>query len=83
MAVLDKLLEKQAASGMTDERFAEHLGINKGVFSRVKRGQRGISKAFYGAITRTYPELSKAVMDELWGEIETAERHGKKSGAAA
>jgi hypothetical protein len=65
MELREKLVEKQAESGLSDEAFAASLNITPTMWFYIKGGQRDMGKKVLRGIRRNHPELIPDLLDYL------------------
>lgn len=63
--LLEKLIQLQKDSGLSDYKFAAFLGVGRVVWYSTRKQDRPIGKTLLEAITKAYPELNADVLNYL------------------
>lgn len=76
--LIRKLQERQAEAGLTEQKFADFLGVNKATWILIRQGNTKPGLKFIAAVVRAYPkQLDEEVMAflkeepglmELWSQ---------------
>lgn len=64
-ALVARLMEIQAAEGLTGSAFAEKLGVHVSYWHLVTHGRRGVGRKLLDAALRAYPELADVYAQSL------------------
>jgi len=67
MTLVDELIKRQKADGLSDGQFATKLGISRPLWWQVRSGHILPSRLFLQAVTRAYPELEPELLEEIRG----------------
>lgn len=59
------LIERQHAEGLGNNGFARKLGVDKGTWSKVRRGKMAVKGEILAAVLRIYPGIMARVAREL------------------
>ena len=65
MPVAESIRRRQG-TGETQSGYAARLGISQGELSKFLSGNRGLSRKIAAAVIRTYPDLERDVLRELF-----------------
>ena len=59
--LVEMLKHIQARDNLTDQQFAERIGIRRGSWNRIKNYRVSFGKNFLSLLRQTYPELKDAI----------------------
>jgi len=63
--IVQVLIEKQAAAGMTNQDFATHLGMARPHWVQTRQGKKKVHLTLLKAVAHTYPEMDDLILEFL------------------
>jgi len=70
--LIEEIKKLQQLKGLSDRKFSQAIGMDPGLWSKIKRGLCPPGGKFLMSVARTYPELQLAVHEHMITGVEKA-----------